>query len=838
MTEPQAQVKAPNTVPVRAPDGSLYEVPNGELSQLPEGATIASQEDVAQAKADAEYGGLKGQAIAAGLGTARGLTLGASDYAATKVGDLFGKRKEAAEALKGYEEANPYTSKGFEIAGAVAPALLSGGVGAEAEGASLLARGARAAGTIPKALYGAGRVAEDVAAGVVGTEAKSLLGRTAQKAIQHAAGAAVEGAGFGAGQELSDAAINNHELTAEKFWAGAGKGALLGGALGGGLGAAGELAGTAVKGLGSSLTSKMEGSSLSEWLEKKANESTWRALGGQKKLTRDAENWAEGGFAGVAARIRKEAPELVGEKISRSNAEEVASKWKERDNKGLEELFTKADEKGAELGVQPKAADVFAEAKAIASKLRSDVPTPGAKLVADKIDGFIDGYAEKYGFRGSVDDGLFNVKPGNFSAPEVPYGPAGSIAANDTSRATMSFRELQQMRIMSEREFKGMFQDPTLKGYAGSFRDLNRTLEKRLETSLDELSTQAGGKSIRDEYKKLKLGWQTADFLEKAAANLSAQSGGNLGVTLTQKLASAAGASVGALTSGPIGAAVGGAAGLVGGRLAREHGELVMADVLSRLGKLAAVENAAFKVDQRITEGVSGFLRGARAEASTARPHGNEAEAYIHQAQRISQIAGNPEAMQAHIERSIGDLGPQSPNITRALAAKAANDISFLASKAPKMNGNLSSLTPQFEKPRFSKTEAIVFGQTLKVVKDPLSVLDDMRHGTLNHAKVEALRATSPRIYEQIRNVAVEQSMGLKSKLPYAKKLQLGILFQAPTDETLTPEFIQAMQATTLTDTAPPATGPKPPQNQGGSRRPVKLDALATYGIGPTTKGE
>lgn len=141
------------------------------------------------------------QVGAAALGVARGATFGASDVL---VGD-----SELTDNLK---TDFATTSALSEVAGAIAPALLTGGGSAAASVARLLPAG----------------------------RAAMLSGRIAQGGgvARAAAAGAFEGAAQTAGHYLSDAALHDRDLSAEAFMAEAGKGALLGGAVGGGLSAA------------------------------------------------------------------------------------------------------------------------------------------------------------------------------------------------------------------------------------------------------------------------------------------------------------------------------------------------------------------------------------------------------------------------------------------------------------------------------------------------------------------------------------------------------------------------------------------------------------------------
>jgi hypothetical protein len=175
-----------------------------------------------------QYGG-PGYTLAAGaLGMARGATLGLSDIPARA---LLGQ-----EQLKAIDEAHPAVSLGSEIAGVVAPMLLTAGGAGAVETTAAATKGAlgtvRAAARLTP-VAATSRFARGIEAAVVGDAATAS---TIQRLAGRAAGSAVEGAVYGAGGRLSEDMIGDPNATAETLLphmlAGALGGSVVGGALG------------------------------------------------------------------------------------------------------------------------------------------------------------------------------------------------------------------------------------------------------------------------------------------------------------------------------------------------------------------------------------------------------------------------------------------------------------------------------------------------------------------------------------------------------------------------------------------------------------------------------
>jgi hypothetical protein len=192
--------------------GTPRDVPDAEVPALLERGWRAQthadvQQAASQAASQVDYGGTKGAIGAIGAGALRGATLGGSDVVARAIGG-----DEAAETLRGLRAENPGLSAGGEIAGVIAPALLSGGA------------------ALPAGL--AGRAGAAIRAGSEGLGLAGAIGRGALSG-------AVEGGLFGAGQGVSELALDDSPLTFERAASTLSSNMLFGAATGGAIGGAG-----------------------------------------------------------------------------------------------------------------------------------------------------------------------------------------------------------------------------------------------------------------------------------------------------------------------------------------------------------------------------------------------------------------------------------------------------------------------------------------------------------------------------------------------------------------------------------------------------------------------
>jgi hypothetical protein len=792
-----AEAPAPKQVAIVRADGTPGYVPSSDVAaEVDAGAEVISSKQAADIergiKRQQEYGGLAGGAAATGLGVARGLTLGASDWAASRIGG-----DSTREALAGYKEVNPGLSMAGEITGAVAPVLLSGGAGLAAEGLSA-GNALRVAGAIPRAVAAGGRAIEAGVAGAIGARA-TAMGRIGAKALSSAAAGIVEGAAYGVGAEISDSTLKNETLTSEKLLAAAGHGALFGGVIAGGLGggmaAMGELGGAAARKLASN-------KSIAQWLDDESGKAFYRSTGATKKMAEKADKYGPG-FAEYGKTWRDELPELIGRKVrSTEDLVEGAILGKAKHGKAIGEVLDQVDVAAAAQGKLPKVMAVAGDVESVAARL--EATTPGSEPIVNSLRRWADGVKK---ITGTMDR------------------KTGELVADAADR-TMSFKQLQEFRIKADDVWapKGN-PPPELAGFKKEIFEVRQALEKRVEEGVASL----GGDKLGKEYESAKKGYQAYSALQKAAASGEARGATNLALGLTDKISASAGAVAGGMIGGLPGTIVGSVVGGAVNKMVRSPAAgFVTAEIAQKLSRLATMERVAATVDKRMTDGIAGFFtRGKQAVREQGASFGtSEKKAIAQRAQEVHALAQNPVAMQSHVERAIGPLGKDAPNVAASLAVKSAAAYSFLASKVPKGRVNGRSLTPQLEKTRFSDYELLTFDRYMSGIRDPLSVFDDMKKGKLSREKVEAVREVYPEMYVEMQEKVWDHVASQGEKLPYEKRIQLGIMFGIPTDETLDPAFMMTLQESAAGGGGGPGaeSAPADPSKQMGGRRPAKLD--------------
>lgn len=206
-------------------------VDSHNLSQsIAEGWALIDDADAQRLRVKREESGIAGAAIGTVENVASGLTLGLSDLALTESGLVDPERMAArSEALGDFATV-------AQVAGALAPALVTGGASAGASGASLAARGAslaarggrsgvRALGAPVRAVEGLGALAER---GMTRVAGEGLAGRSLGLGVR----GGIEGIGGGIQQEIHESVLGEREITAERLMSAGFTGMVLGGGLG------------------------------------------------------------------------------------------------------------------------------------------------------------------------------------------------------------------------------------------------------------------------------------------------------------------------------------------------------------------------------------------------------------------------------------------------------------------------------------------------------------------------------------------------------------------------------------------------------------------------------
>lgn len=839
---------------LRDQGGRVLEVDGSEAGNaLRQGYGLASKAETGEALEAREFGGFSKGAQAVGAGVGRGLTFGLSDLAAQQIGGA-----DTAAYLSKLKKHHEIGSTVGEIGGAIAPVLLTGGGGAAVEGAELAGHGARAglaartigaAGILPRAVAKVGGLAGEAAERLVGTGAESLLGRVAQKAIPLAASGAAEGGFLGAGQEISESALGNHELNAEKLLAAAASGAKIG-ALGGAVLGAGEVAATSA--VNKVLELKGE-QGLTDWLESFATNRRIKSLGASQRdihrLGRTGEE-ALDRMKSISNTIR-DYRFADGEKLFKGSAttEELAQSTR----RALDEQTNRLD------AVREKVAGIIESDPALRpdvngflARIKTDVladlkasNVTSIRNRATKVEDELAGLEARAAPPALPADHplaqvLESANAGDVNAKKMidaaaVHDPAVAEAVN---KPPVTIEELTQTRkdldrIIYPKTNSGV--PPPAPEHQAELLKVRGMLEETIVNATEAAAKQSGDPgllaTLLDSKKKIH------DLIpaNQMAERYVTRDIGNRAISPTDYFAGMSGvlhaATHGASAIGSLG--MGGLASAAH-HFFRERGSSYLAAAADKLAQISAVRRATLAVDRKIENGIDTFLskRGApsRIPAATAYlANRGQSRERVYEDKRadVQRMVMNPAAHMERAAQLVAPFAAHAPMTAAAVTDKAMTASQNLAAKLPQTPARPGSLTPTLDKRRVPPAEKAKFARYAAAVENPLSVLDDMRAGRLSREGVQALKDNSPELLNHIKTTIMEKISSGEKKLSYEKRIQLGVLFGVPTDPSLEPDFIASIQGMY----AEAAQG----QQQGGAPKGAKRPMdIASQSMTPT----
>lgn len=191
---------------------------------------------------------------------------------------------------------------------------------------------------------------------------------------------------------------------------------------------------------------------------------------------------------------------------------------------------------------------------------------------------------------------------------------------------------------------------------------------------------------------------------------------------------------------------------------------------------------------------------GERAPKVDSKNIGDMYAARLDELTRAAQPGAVAAAVKARIKTS-------DPAIVDAIAAAQERKLSYLYSKAPKPDSPLGIL--QGGKWTPAPMEIREFARIVQATENPAGVLERVAAGeVVKPDEIDAIKNVYPKLYADAQQRIITQGIDAKNPLPYAKRVQLSLLFDIPLDGTMRPEYAAFLQSDYKAP--PPAPQPTP----------------------------
>jgi hypothetical protein len=720
-------------VQLRDERGGAFSVPEEQVGEALSGGEfrLETPDEWDEREKVRERSTLGQQAILGAEKFGRGATFGLSEAAAVGFGG-----EEYRRAAQERAEVNPGIAMAAEITGAVAPALLSGGAGALGTAARLT----------PAAQVGrAGLAAERLAARALAPLGESFAAQLAQKAARAGAQGAVEGAAYGLGTSLADSALEGTEWTAERALSGMADAALYG--LGGGaaLGAGGAVLTRGAEGAGRFVVGGM--------------------MNGGKTFRNAIAEWAE----------EKAASSIIGR--GAADAESLVAKITQ--GGAVPERFERVAEKlraSLQTGSRGELASVTAQhAKAATARHASVLEELAAQGV--KPDGAA--------LRAEVAEAVESLS----KSPSKDHRSTARLLSKIGRKApeTLADAERLQRRVdqlVTSAQAKGKAAVPELE-------QLSRRLSSRIDDAAEAAGPTAQGmwKQAREEvtdWKSLASHLGREKLTDSEVGRVIGLVGFGTSLATGSILPSLATAALGQSPAVR--------------QFVRERGGSALTWLASRAGH---VERTIASAARRIAGGdpvtaiksfagetvgkpaASARRKAVRAGTVAMTAHDRQ-ERYTKVRDELNAIQRNPGLVAERIERALGPIAAEQPEVAFAMGRRIAEDYAWLASKLPQPYSTFGkSLQPHLDPPVVPPHEQAKIVRYAEALSNPPSVLESIAEGRVNWEGIEALKERRPDLWAGMREMVAMRVAESGTKLEYRKRILYSLAFEFTGDPML-----------------------------------------------------
>lgn len=847
----------PSAAPTFAPDADVNVVAPWGASGTVKGKDVApalaagyqleSQSGTHERRLQREYGDAPVEAFGAGL--LRGGTLGLSDLAAREL-HLNGAR-EGMQALQRY---NPWASIGGEVVGGFA----APGVGAIGEGAEAAVAGSR--------------FAQELAAG--GKAAKTLA-RYAPALVRGAS----EGAVFGAGGGLSQAALSDDPITAESLIADVGSGVLLGGASGAVLSGASKFL---FGGDAAAMMGRAHKDAATPTIADAVLSHGEAEAGAPRRIGESPEAPVPSG-----PRQAKDEPFDVAEPspdnvvpFKRSAAREVPDavvddfKAKYHDQDTTSRRQFRQFERGVKSGKiepTPELHDAIVAAEDARVAVRKFLPIEGQHDGSRTYEQILDGkelgggYAEgqgksiaswtgdnravveainKPGFREALVDhqtAIDHVQEllGNRAYPPIvgdhPAFGAGDVGETMAPRVSAPRKTLGK----SARQLGDMFGIDLTEAPRASDIPKAKVMPEAKAPKM-EVPTSAKGEhggrysSLGKEFESRMIRHTSTGVVHSMEAAAFSALGIGGGYSLGRLAHHYAKEHTGSNMLGYLAGAIAGVP------LAMLMSHTIRAPLAALLrGRMDVIRGLTERVGG-MSKGVEGFLageagKGARRAlggvlggvsfAMNARPAKKGETEFQKRSGELNETMGDPMGARRAIHDKLAGVRGLDPMLADQAEELAFNKLQFLHSKLP-LDPGVGALVGRRPGWQPSDAEISKWSRYVDTAEHPEHVIEDLQHGTVTLEQVETLRTLYPATYQAIRTDITARAAELRTELSWDQRLTLSTLFHAPTDGILRPEAVAKMQ-NTFVDAQAEKDAPKAGPSPMHAPEPTKAQSLA-----------
>jgi hypothetical protein len=369
-------------------------------------------------------------------------------------------------------------------------------------------------------------------------------------------------------------------------------------------------------------------------------------------------------------------------------------------------------------------------------------------------------------------------------------------------------------------------------GKLDTTEELIAAIEKAYVTKADDVANVA---RARDALKKLRATTVEAeDSLAKANA-LRDMMAAEQSAGLLSAVGTLGGGIVGGLPGAVAGAALGGITRPVTAIRNKAIRENVARAVKEKLGIVKQLKGRSDQVDDDIGRSTKSWLKRMseaapyvrrtipRAYVQASEPEPARRQRAERYAAATRARAAAPETLSRDIERAAGSLAVHAPKTYSVVAQRMATAQHHLAANLPPKRA-ANHLLAHLDKPTMTQSEADRVLRIADAIDDPLSVVARLESGNVSREEIDAIKAVYPGIFYDIQKRVMTGLVDGAINPSYQDRITLSLLFDVPADPSLTPESIALSQSVYSDQPSAPDQPMQPQQDYPKTpKRPIDV---------------
>lgn len=677
--------------------------------------------------------------------------------------------------------------------------------------------------------------------------ASGAMARIARAAVKAGAQASAEGALFGAGQEVSEDVLGDHELNAEKLVAAMGHGAIWGAVAGAGVGGGVRAAQETIGPLLSRVAPK---------LDRAANEQAARAFDIKLGIAQKAQKRAgdllfdeEGRYVGHADGIQALGQTARKYDIVPNSPVEAAKLTPEA---LLQRTRAAADQVENGIGAIIEGSPATVKSSEVLdlfdSRIKELRKTAGGRALAEQLQAYRDTLSDTLGVPGEAQAPLkmperVERTPASLQAflnanPEVMRSEAWAEALKKSPTLKISnlpdeFRyeplpesakappmtadpDVSIQHLVAERRalkpyanFDASRPKELTKEFQGIYAGVRQLEEKAINGASHTLG-EAQGTALRDLNKDM----QRLILLQQAAERKVAAHVALRAISPTSYLTGMA-VGAGSLAHGNVMGALHGVGAALGHQVVHDRGNAVASAVLGRLARLDLIVRAGERVDAEIEGAAKAFVSRdtSRSPKIRLRHFASAPETDQELDDRHAAVGtAPPQVTPAHVESALPGIHAHAPKTAAAIAIVAGKGAAYVAQAMAPPSGQPTLLRPQ------PRPDEQAMSRELRIrgaVEDPVGTFARaLETGKVNADEIGAIKATKPKLYTQMQQVLAQQIAQHRDSLDYHKVVTASAILGVSLDPSL--RNVAALQQTYAASAQQAA-----PQQPGRAKAPA-----------------